>query len=73
METYGKICIYLLRVHFKKRSVNDLFNDVYDFFLVFFIQVDAIQMGTHNICFYEEADKIHGCNLKTMKFLTVHV
>ena len=30
-------------------------------------QVDAIQMGTHNICLYKEVDKEYsGCNLKTM-------
>ena len=29
-------------------------------------QVDAIQMGTHNICLYKEVDKKYtGCNLKT--------
>ena len=47
------------------------------FFMVFFIkayvmgiQVDAIQMSTHNICPYKEEDKKYtGCNLKTMKFL----
>ena len=40
------------------------------FFLIFFInsfelhrQVDAIQMGTHNICLYKEVDKKYtGCN-----------
>ena len=33
-------------------------------------QVDAIQMGTHNICLYKEVDKIYtGCNLKTMELL----
>ena len=33
-------------------------------------QVNAIQMSTHNICFYEEVDKKYtGCNLKTMKLL----
>ena len=33
-------------------------------------QVDAIQMGTRNICLYKEADKKYtGCNLKTMKLL----
>ena len=33
-------------------------------------QVDAIQMGTHNICFYEEVDiKYIGCNLKTTELL----
>ena len=30
------------------------------------VQVDAIQMGTHNICLYKEVDKKYtGCNLKT--------
>ena len=30
-------------------------------------QVDAIQMGTHNICLYKEVDKEYsGCNRKTM-------
>ena len=33
-------------------------------------QVDAIQMGTHNICFYEEVDKKYtGCILKTTALL----
>ena len=33
-------------------------------------QVDAIQMGTHNICLYKEVDKNYtGCNLKTMQLL----
>ena len=33
-------------------------------------QVNAIQMSTHNICFYEEVDKKYtGCNLKTMELL----
>ena len=32
--------------------------------------VDAIQMGTHNICLYKEVDKNYtGCNLKTTKLL----
>ena len=51
------------------------------FFLIFFIktyiivgthlkQVNAIQMGTHNICLYKEVDKKYtGCNLKTMELL----
>ena len=34
------------------------------------LQVSAIQMGTHNICFYKEVDKKYaGCNLKTMELL----
>ena len=33
-------------------------------------QVDAIQMGTHNICLYREADKKYtGRNLKTTELL----
>ena len=33
-------------------------------------QVDAIQMGTHNICLYKEEDiKYTGCNLKTTELL----
>ena len=32
--------------------------------------VDAIQMGTHNICLYKEVDKKYaGCNLKTTELL----
>ena len=33
-------------------------------------QVDAIQMGIHNICLYKEVDKNYtGCNLKTTELL----
>ena len=33
-------------------------------------QVNAIQMGTHNICLYKEVDKTYtGCNLKTTELL----
>ena len=33
-------------------------------------QVDAIQMGTHNICLYTEVDKKYsGSNLKTTELL----
>ena len=33
-------------------------------------QVDAIQMGTHNIRLYKEVDKkYNGCNLNTMELL----
>ena len=33
-------------------------------------QVDAIQMGTHNICLYKKVDKKYtGCNLKTTELL----
>ena len=35
-----------------------------------FLQVNAIQMGTHNIRLYKEVDKKYtGCNLKTMELL----
>ena len=34
------------------------------------IDVDAIQMGTHNICLYKEVDrKYSDCNLKTTELL----
>ena len=53
------------------------------FFLIFFIKsiccgysfelhrrVDAIQMGTHNICLYKVVDKKYtSCDLKTMELL----
>ena len=33
-------------------------------------QVDAIQIGTHNICIYKEVDKKYtDCNLKTTELL----
>ena len=33
-------------------------------------QVDAIQMGNHNICLYKETDQTYtGCNLKTTELL----
>ena len=59
----GKICIYLLRICYKKGSEKDLFDDDYEMFSDFLYkgiccgysfelhqQVDAIQMSTHNIC-----------------------
>ena len=72
----------ILRVHLKKRSAKDLSNDSYAMFLcVFFllifsikhmlwVQVDAFQMATHNICLYKEVEKNYtGCNLKTTEVL----
>ena len=66
----GQICIYLLRIHYKKRSEKDLFNDDYANFSDFLYkgiccgysfelhrQVDAIQMSTHNICLCKEVKK----------------
>ena len=61
----GKICIYLLRIHYKKKDQKkDLFDDDYVIVSDFLYkgiccghsfelhrQVDAIQMSTHNICF----------------------
>ena len=41
------------------------------FFLIFFIKayVDAIQMGTRNVCLYKEVDKKYtSCNVKTMEW-----
>ena len=66
----GQICIYLLRIHYKKRSEKDLFNDDYAIFSDFLYKgiccgysfelhrlVDAIQMSTHNICLCKEVKK----------------
>ena len=66
----GQICIYLLRIHYKKRSVKDLFNDDYAIFSGFLYKgiccgysfelhrlVDAIQMSPHNICLCKEVKK----------------
>ena len=74
----------ILRGHFKKISAKDLSNDAYALFLccffsflIFFIkadvvdtrQVDAIQMGTLNICIFKLDKKYTGCNLKTKELL----
>ena len=66
----------------KKRSAKDLLNDAHAMFLCFYSDflfktlccgytlVDAIQMGTHNICLYKEVDKKYtGWNLKNMELL----
>ena len=75
----GKICIYLLRIHYKNDQkktylmmiMNFLYKGIccgYSYEL--HRQVDSIQMSTHNICFYKEVDKKYtGCNLKTTKLL----
>ena len=48
-KTFGKKCIYLLKVHFKKRSAKDFLDDVYAiFFLTFFIK--AYVVSTHLNC-----------------------
>ena len=78
-----RICIYLLRIHYKKRSEKDLFDDDYAIFSDFLYkgiccgysfelhrQDDAIQMSTHNICLYKDVKKKYtGCNLKSTEFL----
>ena len=79
----GKICIYLLRIHYKKDqkrtylmmtmpfSSDFLYKGIccgYSFQL--HRQVDAIQMSTHNISLYKEVNKRYtDCHLKTTKFL----
>ena len=79
-----KICINLLRVHYKKISEKDLFDDGYAIFVPDFLhkgiycgylfelhrQVDAIRMSTHKICLYKEVDQNYtGCSRKTTKLL----
>ena len=78
--------MYLPTKHtLRKGSAKDLFDDIYaivssSHFLYKSIccgysfelhrQVDAIQMGTHNICLYTEVDKKYsGSNLKTTELL----
>ena len=74
----GKMCIYLLRIHYKKDQKKTYLIMIMRFFFSDFLykdiccgyafelhrQVDAIQMSTNNICFYKEVDKKYtGCNL----------
>ena len=77
--------LLILRVHFEKRSAKDiLMRCLYVvLFLIFFVkayvvgthlielhqQIDAIQMGTYNICLYKVDKKYTGCNLKTTELL----
>ena len=80
----GKIRIYLLRIHYKKKSQKRPCLTIIMRFFSYFIYkgiccgysfelhrlVDAIQMSTHNICLYKEVKKKYtGCNLKTTEFL----
>ena len=44
VKTFSIICIYLLRVHFQKRSAKDVFDDVHAIFLIFVIK--AYVVGT---------------------------
>ena len=50
----GKICTYLLRIHYKKRSERDLFDDVYASFSDFLYKdiwhIKAYVVGTHLNC-----------------------
>ena len=71
--TCDKICIYLLRIHYKKMRKGHLMMIMRFFFpdFLYFLfksiccgysfelhrQVDAIQMSTHNICLYKEVKK----------------
>ena len=78
----GKICFYLLRIHYKKDMKKTYLMMIMRFFDFLYKgiccgysselhrQVDAIHMSTHNICLYKEVDKKYtGCNLKTMELL----
>ena len=44
----GKICIYLLRIHYKKDQKKDLFDD--DYVIVFDFLYKGICCGTHLNC-----------------------
>ena len=71
-----------LRASLSQYSLSTIFNLItalhtyesiccgYSFELQLHRQVDAIQIGTHNICLYKEVDKKYaGCNLKTSELL----
>ena len=65
-ESYGILCVFVCV------CVSDFFYESiccgYSFEL--HRQVDAIQMGTLNICLYKKVDKKYtGCNLKTTELL----
>ena len=63
--------IDLIRAHFKERSAEDFIRSIFnaacamlfsDFLYKsiccgYSFEVEAIQMSTHNICFYKEVDK----------------
>ena len=79
----GKICIYLLRIHYRKDQKRTYLIMTTQFHSDFLYkgtccgysfelhrQVDAIQMSTHNICLCKEVKKKYaGCNQKTAEFL----
>ena len=79
----GKICIYLLRIHYKKDQKRTYLMMMILFSFDFLYkgiccgcsfelhrQVDAIQMSTHNICLHKEVKKKYtGYNLKTTELL----
>ena len=82
-KTCGKICICLPRLHIKKYLmifIRFFFSDFlyksicceYSFEL--HRQVDAIQMGTHNIWLYKEVNKIALAVIGRLRnCLTVHI
>ena len=84
MKTCGKICSYLYWGHTLKnideRLIKWCLCDVYVFFFFYksicfgysfelYRKVDAIQMGTHNICLYKVDKKYTSCNLKITELL----
>ena len=69
----GKMCIYLLRIHYKKDQKNTYLMVTMQFFSDFLYK--SICCGylfelSRCICLYKEVDKKYtGCNLKTMELL----
>ena len=78
----GQICIYLLRIHYKKDQKRTYLMMTMRFFLTFFTK--AYVVGTHLNCidlsmqfkwvpttyaFVKKRKKYTGCNLKTTEFL----
>ena len=75
--------MYLLRVHFNKRSAKgfirsclcNIFSDFlykrvcFGYSFELYLQVHAIQMGTYNICLYKVDKNYTSCNTKTTELL----
>ena len=74
-ENLWRICIHLLKVKQDQQMtylivLTRCFVCVCVFFLIFFLKVDAFQMGIRNICLYKEVDKKYtGCNLNTTELI----
>ena len=67
----GKICIYLLKIHYKTDQKKTYLMMIMRYFLIFFIKACCeYSFELHLNCLYKEADKKYtACNLKTTELL----